>query len=425
MKNILGGFLILFFCNQLPVWVWGQKIYIAQVHSVKLFPYGNQQGFPVLRLGSSDRLELHFDDLDGDVKNYYYSFQLCNEDWTPALLNPFDFIRGYSQIRLNTYRNSSIALTKYTHYQAIIPDRNSAPAKSGNYLLKVFLDGDTSRLVFTRRFVVVEEKATVQAQVQQPFNAAYFRSHQKVQFLVNTGNMNITVPNQQIKVVVLQNDRWDNAARNFPPTFIRRNVLEYNTEQYTVFPAGKEWRWLDLRSFRLQSDRVLRAEYKTASTDIFLKPDTERSNAPVAFYDDINGRYMISVSENINPYWQGDYARVHFSYFPPGNIPYNGKELIVFGELTDYGSNPAAKMTFNADRGAYEASLFLKQGYYDYSYALVDPDDKNATGDLMITEGNNWETENTYTILVYYRPLGGRADELIGYTRVSSLFRRN
>ncbi len=55
-------------------------------------------------------------------------------------------------------------------------------------------------------------------------------------------------------------------------------------------------------------------------------------------------------------------------------------------------------------------------------YITKDLNGRNPSFDL--TEGNYWDTENNYTILVYYRPLGGRADELVGYTRVNSLMGR-
>src|SRR5688572_15217735 len=123
MRTFLTTFLLLIFLAgtaQIP-----DHIYRSNIRSVKLFKNGDIYGYPVLMLNSGDQLELHFDDLDGDVKTYYYTFQLCNADWTPATnLQPFDYIRGFQSVRLNTYRYSSIALIKYTHYQAIIPDRN-------------------------------------------------------------------------------------------------------------------------------------------------------------------------------------------------------------------------------------------------------------------------------------------------------------
>jgi Domain of unknown function (DUF5103) len=397
-------------------------IYSDRIKTVQLHPYGNQLGFPIIRLNSGEQLELHFDDLDGNVKNYSYTFQLCNADWTPAMLSHFDFIKGFSQIRLNTYRISSIAFTRYTHYQAMIPDRNCVPSRSGNYVLKVFLNGDTSKLIFTKRLMVVQELSTIQSEIQQPYNAQLFRTHQKVQFRVLLNEqLNMVNAIQQVKVTIMQNNRWDNAITDLRPTFFSRNMLEYNTENDCVFPAGKEWRWVDLRSFRLQSERIANARYTNTATEIFVKPEMDRKDQRFNFYRDANGRFNIEVSENINPLWQADYATVNFTFVPPGNTAYGGKDVYVIGQLSNYDLSDAAKMNFNPEKGIYESSLFLKQGYYDYCYATVDKNAKKRVASFDATEGNLWETENTYTILVYYRPLAGRADELIGVTFVNSL----
>ncbi len=118
-------------------------VYSPRIKSVQLYSATNQLGPPVIRLNSTEQLELHFDDLDANVKNYSYTFQLCNADWTPAMLSQFDFIKGYSQIRISTYRLSSVAYTRYTHYQAFLPDRNCVPTRSGKDSLKVLREGDT------------------------------------------------------------------------------------------------------------------------------------------------------------------------------------------------------------------------------------------------------------------------------------------
>jgi hypothetical protein len=52
---------------------------------------------------------------------------------------------------------------------------------------------------------------------------------------------------------------------NIPPTFIRNNMMEFSTENDLIFPAGKEFRWADLRSFRFQSERVAKADYILAT----------------------------------------------------------------------------------------------------------------------------------------------------------------
>src|SRR5690606_34855079 len=138
---------------------------------------------------------------------------------------------------------------------------------------------------------------------------------------------------------------------------VSRTALEYNTENDAVFPAGKEWRWLDLRSLRFQSDRIEDAIYSKDSTIVFLKPDITRKDQRFNFYRDANGRYAISTTENVNPYWQTDYATVHFRFAPPGNIVVPGKDVYVFGKLTGYKLSPENRMTYNPENGLYETAI--------------------------------------------------------------------
>src|SRR5450432_2355553 len=102
------------------------SIYVNNIKTVRLYNSGNQLSLPVINLNSNDQVELHFDDLDADVKYYYYTYQLCNSDWRPVDLSQFDYLKGFTQLRISNYRFSSIALTRYTHYQAVIPDRTSS-----------------------------------------------------------------------------------------------------------------------------------------------------------------------------------------------------------------------------------------------------------------------------------------------------------
>lgn len=392
--------------------------YSNKIHTIRFHMYGDQETMPVYKLRSSDRLELHFDDLDANVKTYYYTYQLCDYNWQPVNLSAFDFIKGFTQQRISNYRFSSIAYTRYTHYQAILPDNNSVPSKSGNYLLKVYLDGDTSKTVFTRGLLVLESKAQLSAQVIQPFSPQLFNTHQRIKFTVNVQGLNSFDANRQVKVRVLQNYRWDIAqGEGVMPTFVRNNMLEYNTENSFVFPGGKEWRWLDLRSLRLLSDRIDRKDDKKTGVDIFMKPDADRSGQRYIYYKDMNGLFWCTTYESINPYWQGDYATVHFNFVPPSSEAYKDKDLYLIGHLTGYQYTDSNKMVFNQEKNVYEGRQFLKQGYYDYSYMLVDKNDPTQKSEL---EGNYWEAENVYTILIYYKSFTDQSDQLVGVARVSS-----
>jgi len=409
--------------GQLP-----DHIYKPNIRSVKLYKLGDIYSYPVITLNSGDQLELHFDDMDSDMKYYYYSFQLCNADWSPANVQTYDYIRGFQSNRISTYRTSNLVDTRYTHYQAVLPERNSGPTKGGNYLLKVFLNDDTSKLVFTKRMLIVNPKASVGAQVLQPFDGNLFRTHQRVQVSVGTasGQLNAFSP-QDIKVKIVQNYAWGSSPLIERPTIFRGNYYEYSDEDNTTFQAGKEWRWIDLRSLRLRSDRMARIEDNDNSsrTDVYVAVDGDRTRQIYVYYRDFNGLYTIENRDNPNAFWQGDYAWVHFTFVPPGNQPFAGKGVYLYGEMVNFEQNDNSKMEFNAEKGVYEKVLFLKQGYYNYSYVtLTDRKEEGVVPSLENTEGNYWGTENSYMVMVYFRPFGARADELVGFAKVNSAFPR-
>jgi len=395
-------------------------VYMPNIKTVQLFQQNNQESLPIINLNSLDLLELHFDDLDGYPKNYYYSFELCNADWSPADLSPFDYIHGYQNQQLTEYRMSSVAMAKYVHYQTLLPDKNCTPTKSGNYLLKVYLDADTAQLAFTKRFYVLNSKIALNAQVQQTFNNQFYNSHQKIQLIVDAASLSLYNPQQQVNITILQNYRWDNAVTNIQPMFNRNNVLEYNGEEDALFPAGKEYRWADLRSFRFQSERIQSIDVNTKPFELYLRPDAARVRQGYLFRQDMNGWFDISTTESVNPWWQGDYANVHFTFVPDKNQLFEGKDVYISGALTGNNISADVKMKYNESKGVYEKTLLLKQGYYYYTYITKDANDSAAKPDATLTDGNAWETENSYSIFVYYRSLSGRHDELIAFRTINS-----
>ena len=395
------------------------RVYMGNIHSVQLFASGSQNNYPVISLGSQGALELHFDDLDNYVKNFNYTYQLCNANWTPVNLSTFDYIQGFTQNRLTQFRSSSIATTRYIHYQVNLPERNCMPSRSGNYLLKVYLNGDTSQLAFTRRILIVENNVTIGAQVLQPFDPVKSRTHHKLQFTIDKTQLNVLNPAQQLQVVALQNYRWDNAITGKQPMFMRGNQFEYNGERDFLFPAGKEYRWADLGSFRFLSERMDRTDLKAQPFEVWLKPDGEWTQARYLYYPDLNGFSETRATDNINPWWQGDYAFVNFTFVPNNRKPIPGKDLYVAGQFTQYKYDDACKLVFNEEKGAYEKRMLLKQGYYTYAYLSTDAG-RNTPGDAGQTDGNYWETENDYTILVYFRGFSDRYDRLVGLTTVNS-----
>jgi hypothetical protein len=418
MKYGIGFFLVfvsIYLQAQTP-----DSVYMPNIYSAKLFIKGNQLTDPILSLNGNQRMELFFDDLDDDVKTYYYTYQLCNADWTPVQISTFDYIRGFAQNQITEYHFSSLALIRYTHYHISLPENNSQLTLSGNYLLKVFLDNDTSKLAFTKRILVVQNAVGIAAQVMAPMNPQISYSHQKLQFTVNTKALPISNPFQQIHVVVLQNNRWDNAVILDKPSFYSGTTYEYNSDETPVFPGGNQWRWIDLQSFRFQSDRIAKVDYLKSGDVIYAKPDRDRSGQPYYFYQDNNGKYFIQTTDLIDPNWQADYGRVRFVFVPPDNQPLESRDLYLIGEFNGYKLTNASRMVFNPASGAYEGSVLLKMGLYNYAYVTVNSGEAPTNPSFEFTEGNHFETENNYNILVYYRSMGGRSDQLVGIYSLNS-----
>lgn len=395
------------------------KTFDSTIHTVLIHPSGNMLALPVLSLNGSTPLEISFDDFKSQYQNYYYAVELVNADWSPVALNPFDYLQGFNQNRITDFSISSIAIQSYYHYKFNFPNQNCRPTKSGNYIMRVYKDGNPNNIIFTRRFFVVDEQVSVGATVQEPFDAAISRTHQKIQISINTKKLTYFQPNQLL-VQVIQNKRFNDGIQMTSPTFVRGDVIEYNNESDLIFPSGKEARWLDLQSLRLVSDRISSFESIQKGTIVHVKPDVSRQSIPYFTFKDLNGNFIISNTESLESDQQNDYAQVMFTYIPPNHLPYVGQRLFLSGTLTNNTLDNAAEMLFNAKQGVYQKTLLLKQGYYSYNYILRDMDQADPLQDFAETEGDHWETENDYSVFVYYRPPGERHDHLIGLRTVNS-----
>ena len=244
-------------------------------------------------------MELVFDDLDADVKNYYYTYQLCNADWTPVQVSTFDYIRGFAQNQITEYRYSSVALIRYTHYQISLPENNSRITLSGNYLLKVYMNNDESKIAFTKRFLVVQNAVSISALMSSSDESAVDVYSSKTSVYESIVRLYVfQILFNKLHVVVLQNSRWDNAIYMGNPSFYSGNNFVYNSDDIPLFPGGNQWRWLDLQSFRFQSDRIAHVDYLKNGTVITLKPDKDRSGSAYYYYTDNNGQYYIQTTDD-------------------------------------------------------------------------------------------------------------------------------
>ncbi len=400
--------------NQMRYEDWTYKAYIktAQLHESTF-----DANPAILRFNGAEQLELSFDDLEADKKTYSISFVHCNANWEPSNLMNSEFMNGFYEANILNFNFSTNTIQKYTHYSILFPQSNMQFSKTGNYIVFVYEDNDKEKIVLTKRFMIYEDKVTVVANVRQAIGNDEQYEKQHIDFNIINSLYELTNPFTDMKVIITQNNRWDNAVNNIKPTFTEPRQLTYSLDDKSTFNGGNEFRYFDSRSLRTYTERVANIIRDSSHTyHIELKTDELRTFKSYSFYNDLNGGFLIKNQDlATNPDVEADYAWIHF--FLPYDTQTSGN-FYVLGKLTEWRLNKTNRMTYNYKKMGYECDLFIKQGYYNYTYVFL-ADEKKA-GDETLSEGNHWETENDYTIYVYHRQRGTYYDQLVAIKRFNS-----
>ncbi len=392
-------------------------VYKPNIRTVQLYDQSFELSQPILNLESDEKLVLCFDDLDGDSKNYMFTLIHCNAEWQVDDLSASDYIEGFTDHVIIDHKFSLNTIQPFTHYSAVFPNENLHITKSGNYILKVYQDNKPDNLLLTKRFMVFQNIVTVDAKVK-PASITEFRTFkQEIDFTINHQEYSITDPYQDLKVVITQNNRWDNAKRNIKPLFVKDNELVYDYDDVNVFDGGSEFRIFDIKSIRYHSERVQNIYKDSLGNHVILQPDEKRSFKRYASGIDMNGNYIVKTQDGTNSSIEADYCFVHF-YIPYDNA-YTSGNLYVAGAFNDWRFDSENLMKNNPKRLGYECTLYLKQGYYNYEYVFL-PNGETEYDQTYI-EGMHQETDNDYTIYVYHHQTSTFYDQLIGVKRLNSI----
>ena len=374
------------------------------IKSVQLRPLQENNFSAIVPLGTI--LELSFDDLDSDSKDYQYRIEHMTHNWQKSRLLSSQFINGFDENSIIDVTNSFNTFQNYTHYSVKIPNVNSVITKSGNYLVSVLNDDD--EVVFSRKFVLYENAATIGVTVSRSRNTKTINTQQTVEFTVNHPNLRINNPSQEVNVVLLKNKNWNEKITNLQPTFFQQNQLKYTYSNKTNFYGGNEYLNFDSKFIRNKSLNVVKIEMK----DIFhhyLYPYTYNSNRKYTYNPDINGQYVIRTLSASESSTEADYAMMHFRLY--ADEPFLDKDIHIYGAFNDFKIDEESKLMYNFEDKSYQGQILLKQGFYNYTFATVDEDNIIDTNEV---NGSFFQTENEYTVITYYKPFGGLYDRIIG-----------
>ncbi len=393
------------------------KTYFSSIKSVKLFKTGFDFALPAIPLNGAEQLTLVFDDLHANLADYKYRLIHCDDNWNPTGQMTIDYIEGFPEDFILDYKYSLGTLQKYIHYSLTFPTENLKPKVSGNYIIAVYKDSYPAGVILTRRFMIFEPLLHIEGLVKRPTIVEYRTWRQEIDFTINKASLPEANPYRDFFVVIRQNGRWDNAIYDIKPKMVLNNILDYNYERENLFDGINEFRHFDLRSLSKYTPSVDLIRQDTGKVIVNIKPDIRRAYDVYISHEDINGNYLIMNEDALqDPAVEADYAWVHFT-LPFDNALSDGA-IYIMGGFTNWRFSPEYRRKYNKERQAYETQLYLKQGYYNYLYVVLENNKESANTDL--TEGNHFETENNYYIYVYYHDKSSYYDRLLAVKALNS-----
>ena len=412
-KSFVFGVFFVFFLTLATAQVQNEMVPPYNIKTVS-FVRNNENVVPIFELGST--FEFQFDDLFGNEANYYYEIIHCDYNWIPSNIPKNEYLQGFDNQRIQNYSNSFNTLQLYSHYNLSIPNQFTQQLRlSGNYILKIL--NDDKEVVFSRKFRLYEDIATVPLQIKRARNVSVIEYKHNLDFAIKSSNLTFQNPVKNIKVILIQNGNFNTEIKDIKPQYTIGNDLIYKYDTETQFWAGNEFLYFENKDIRVANNYVARVD---ASTDIYnclLYTNNARKNLPYTLFQDINGNFAVKNLNAANNDIEADYAWVYFSLSAPSYRLDKG--IYVSGMFNNYLLSPENKMDYNEKKGIYEKAILIKQGFTNYHYVIAD--NKGFIDNENAIDGNFYQTENEYNVLVYYRENTGRYDRIIGKGAANSL----
>lgn len=389
----------------------GQQMFRDNVRTLSVTNPDNFMAPPVLRMGSSDRLNINFDIIGDDMEYLRYRLIHCNADWQPSHLMESEYIKGFNEALVEDYAFSSNTYIHFVNYNISLPDPNLPILTSGNYLLQVYPESDPDDIILQARFSVSEEKSFVTGGVTTRTDKGTDSEFQQLFLNIDSSNLGNINPFQDLIITVTQNNRPETTRTLSHPIRVEKNNVVFEHIPQLIFDAGNEYRRFETVRTDYPGMNVDSVKFKNGIWHAWLKKDVSRSHKNYTYDSTQHGRFKIDEYNSTDPDLSADYVMVHFTLDPVDNP--QGK-VFVDGEFTQHRFDDSNIMRYDWNSGLYEVAIPLKQGSYNYQYVVIPENGYYPT--TAPIEGNKYETINEYLVKVFLRLPGVRGDRLVGST---------
>jgi len=393
---------------------YDNEVYVDYIESVQFSHSGLTLSIPIIDLRGG-QLFLEFDDREGEYKNYTYHLIHCDKDWNPSPLDEIEYLDGFNGEEIDEFAYSVNGYSEYTHYELTLPNEDIRWTISGNYLLSIY-DQDLEITVLTRRFIVAESSANIFGEITRPDNTDKRNTHHELKLAISYEGMRVRRPQEEIFLTIMQNGNTNGALHNLTGTYVRGNNLHFDQYDMITFPALKEFRSCDVRNLKFRTEFVHSIDQKDGVTTVLMDLGKKRNDRVFLTEPDANGGFIIENKDAREGDISSEYVEVIFSL--EADQPYE-QDVYLTGAFSDWQPKDKYLMEYDSFDRLYTKTLILKQGYYDYMFALRTAEN---VLDMDPLEGSWYETENEYYVIAYYRDFGGEYDRVIAAATLTSTF---
>lgn len=393
-----------------------QKIYRTQIFNpnIRTLQIGvndDKYLLPIIELNGSDILRVCFDEMSHEAHSYGYAVLHCNADWTASNLSTNEYLTGFTTGNITDFTLSQTTTFLYTHYKFELPNNDIGFKISGNYVVVIYEDNKVDNPIAQVCFSIVEPKVSINATIRGNTDTELNGRLQQLDFDLMLNAYPVRDVISELKIVIRQNNRFDNEVTGIQPTFISASKLSYANNKALIFEGGNEYHRFDISSIYSASEGIAQIRYQQPHYEVYLTQDKIQTAKTYLNDFDVNGKFVINYQEAMeNSDTEADYLYVHFVL--PLKAPFFDGQLYLGGELNYNLLNDNSRLKYDFNAGMYHKTLLLKQGGYNYQYLFVPKGAQKASVERV--EGSYWQTKNEYTIYVFHRPWGERYDKLIG-----------
>jgi hypothetical protein len=378
----------------------GQITLSENVHSIQLYRKSSTSAAPIIKLNSSEQLQLKFETLGFGSRQFQVRFTHHNPDWSDSGLAPDLFMDGFQTDYISGGQASREAQPSYRQFSFDFPNQDFTFTFSGNYMLHVE-DSNNGNLLFAIPFFIYENEGSVisgvETQVTPRRNLR--SSHRTISRYYLPEE--ITQPQFDLEFYFVQNRFWGRMKRAVELDFSAPNHVLFETSSRNTFIGDYEFRRLSFRDITQTEQQISEIDLSSTLPLIILNDDVEgfseihtlSSTGRVGAPDySLNARY----------------ANVVFRFDHQQNLSENA-EIYLVGDFNQWAIQSGNRLNYSESLDRWETSAIVKAGSYHYKYVVFE---NNRIDDLIFDDRFSTGRQE-YHAMVYKRDQSTRVYRLL------------